>query len=306
MCVTAALVAFVALQFGQGEANPKGALAVIFTIIGAFVLALLVLQSRDLSAAGAADARSHRAAVPRIGNPATMEEPELWVALAVHRVGADAVRARRAMWGTARESLQTGMLVCALIFLTVPPIYLLESFVPLIIGGPAIAGVALWKSTRLLAPGGEMDRMYDATDRAMAPLGLAVAEKPRVAIEPKSAAPFRIGPTVKGTLVLKGERHGRPVSVRMPAAGAHSKCEVHVGLGMPEFEFRTRDGRLKAGDGAPQAIRDALIEVPNSTRWNGVSGSGGADGITVERRAVKSGGDWLLDLWLAEKLAAAV
>ena len=135
--VTAALVAFVALNYGQGEANPKGALAAIFIIIGVYVFVLLALQSRDLSAAEAADVRGRAAAPPRITNPATMEEPRLWAALAVYRIDAGAVRARKAMWGAARESLRTGMLVCALIFLTVPPIYLLESFVPLLIGGPA-------------------------------------------------------------------------------------------------------------------------------------------------------------------------
>ena len=103
--------------------------------------------------------------------------------------------------------------------------------------------------------------------------------------------------------MLKGERHGRPVTVRMPAEGVRSKCEVRLEVASPAFEFRARDGRLKAGDSAPQAVRDALIDVPNSTRWNGVSGSGGADGIVVERKAVKTGGDWLLDLWLAERLA---
>jgi hypothetical protein len=45
--------------------------------------------------------------------------------------------------------------------------------------------------------------------------------------------------------------------------------------------------------------------LPNSTRWNGVRGSAGNGGIEVQRKGVGSG-DWLLDLWLAERLAEAV
>jgi hypothetical protein len=48
-----------------------------------------------------------------------------------------------------------------------------------------------------------------------------------------------------------------------------------------------------------------LKRVPNSTRWNGVQGSGGDGGIEVERKCSGSG-DWLLDLWLAERLADAL
>jgi len=241
-----------------------------------------------------------------VANPAMLDEPSLWAAMAIRPIDADAVRARKEIWGTTRSSIRLGMLICALIFLTVPPIYLLETFVPLMIGVPLIAGITLWKSARLLATGGDLDQAYDLADRAMAPLGLAATERPEIRIEPKSVAPLRLGPGIHGAVVLEGERHGRPVSVRMPAdEGVRSKCEVRVGVDSPSFEFRTRDGRLKAEDGAPPTVVAALKAVPNSTRWNGVRGEGGADGIAVERKGVGSG-DWLLDLWLAERLADAV
>ena len=73
----------------------------------------------------------------------------------------------------------------------------------------------------------------------------------------------------------------------------------------PEFEFKARDGRLKAGKGAPAAVAAALKAVPNSTRWNGVRGGGDPDGLVVGRKGAASG-DMLLDLWLAERLADAL
>lgn len=57
--------------------------------------------------------------------------------------------------------------------------------------------------------------------------------------------------------------------------------------------------------GAPEALGQVLAKVPNSTRWNGVHGGGGPDGIAVERKGSQSG-DWMLDLWLAERLAEAL
>ena len=225
--------------------------------------------------------------------------------MAVKPIDRDAVRARRQVWSTTRSSMRTGMVVCALIFLAVPPIYLLDTYVPLLIGGPLIVGIALFRSVRLLASGGGLDRAYEQTGVAMAPLGLAVQERPQVSIEARTAVPLRYGPRIRGALVLAGTRHGRPVTVRMPSTdGVRAKSEVRVGVPVPPFELRSRDGRIKAADGAPEAVREALRAVPGSVRWKGVRGHAGPDGITIERTGTKTG-DWLLDLWLAERLAEA-
>lgn len=136
---------------------------------------------------------------------------------------------------------------------------------PLLVGGPLIVGIALWRSAGLLAAGGGLDQAYERVDRAMAPLGLSVTETPTITIDPRYIAPLRFGPKIRGELVVEGERHGRPVHVRMgQSTGA-----------------------------------------PNSTRWNGVHGGGGEDGIAVERKGAQQG-DWLLDLWVAERLADAM
>jgi hypothetical protein len=300
-------VAVVALNADPTDPSPKGTFALVFAIVGAFIVLLFVFQMRDLSDAEAADARAGTLAPGEIENPATFDEATLWAAMAVRPVDGDAVRARKEIWATTRRSIHTAMLVCALIFLIVPPIYLLDTFVPLLVGGPVLALVVLWRSVRLM--GGGLDRAYGAAGRAMAPLGLRVVERPELTIEPKGVAPYRMGPALHGALVLEGERHGRPVHVRMPAgAGVRTPSEVRVGVAAPPFSFRARDGRLRGDEelAPPETVREALGRVPGSTRWNGVRGGGGpSDGVVVERRSAK-GGDWMLDLWLAERLADAL
>ena len=303
--VVMALCAFIALTMGQGEANPKDALALIFGVIGVYIVLLFLFQTRDLSKAEAADAQAATLTAEEIENPATLDEPKLFAALAIRPIDADAVRARMEIWGSTRQSIRLGMLICALIFLTVPPVYLLETWITVIVGVPLIAGIALWKSVSLLSSGGDLDQAYERSSRAMAPLGLSVAERPEVVIEPKSAAPFRMGTTVRGALVLEGERHGRHVTVRMPAEGVRSKSEVHVATHAPKFEFKSSDGKLRPAKGARDEVRQALRAVPGSTRWTGVRGAGGEEGISVERKGV-GGGEWLLDLWVAERLADAL
>ena len=307
--MTAALVAVVALNVDQTDADPKGAFALIFGIIGVFVVLLFLFQSRDLRAAEAADAQAGGAPRATVENPATLDEPSLWAAMAIRPIDADALRARKEIWGTARGSIRLGMLICALIFLAVPPIYLLDTFVPLMIGAPLIAGIALWKSVaRCSAAGGDLDQAYDAADRAMAPLGLAATERPEIRIEPKSVAPFRMGPGMHGAVVLEGERHGRAVSVRMPAdEGVRSKCQIRVGRSRrPSSSSARATGASRPEDGAP--------------RGRGRRAEGGAELDALERRAreaaaptgspssarASGSGDWLLDLWLAERLADAV
>jgi hypothetical protein len=153
------------------------------------------------------------------------------------------------------------MVVTLLIFLTVPAIYLLESFVPLLIGGPLIVIAALYGSLRAVAPGGEMDRGYERVGQAMAPLGLEVSERPQVNIEMRDPVQGRMGPKLHGALVLSGERHDRQVSIRLGSGEVASRTEVTVGGPGPHLRGEARKGG--------------------------------------EQR------DWLCDLWLAERLAAA-
>jgi hypothetical protein len=306
--VVAAIVVVIATTTGQGEANPKMTLALIFGVLAVFFVVLFALQRADLNRVSGADAKdSARAAAEggrEVDNPMTMAEPDLWAAMAVAPINADALKARSEMWESGRRSLRLGMMVTALIFVAVPATYLLESFLPLLIGAPLIVILALWGSFRALAPGGEMDRGYDNVGRTMAPLGLEVTERPKVNIETREATTGRVGPRVSGALVLSGERHGHRVSIRLGGEERTGASEVSVAAPAPEFSAKSRDGRVRAIDGAPGKVVDALQGVPNSTRWKKVTVAGGPEGIKVVRKSGEQS-DWLCDLWLAERLTQA-
>ncbi len=307
--VVAAIVIVIATTTGGGEANPKLTMGLIFGVLAVFFVILLALQRSDLERAAESGARgTDRAAAEgggrTIDNPTTMTEPDLWAALAVKPIDADAIRARSQMWDAGRRSLKLGAIVVALIFVTVPAMYLLESFVPLLIGGPLIAIAAIYGSIRALAPGGELDRGYELAGEAMAPLGLEVTERPSVRIEMREPATPRMGPRIHGAVVLSGERHGRRVSVRLGSEEVSSTSEVTVGAVVPVFTARSSDGRIRPEEGAPAAVVEALRAVPNSTRWRKVAVKGGPAGVVVARKGGEQS-DWMCDLWLAERLADA-
>jgi hypothetical protein len=305
--VVAAIVVVIATTTGQGEANPKTTMALVFGVIALFVVVLFALQRSDLNRASGASLRSTARAAAEGGgraieNPTTMSEPDLWAAMAVRPIDAEAVKARGAMWASSRRSQNLAMLVTLLIFLTVPSIYLFESFLPLLIGGPLIVIAALWGSIRALMPGGELDKGYDSVGKAMAPLGLEVAERPTVRIETREATTGRVGPRIRGALVLGGDRNGRRVSVRVDSTDTGSRSEVTVAVATPEFSAKARDGRVRPAEGTPDNVVAALKATPNSTRWKKVTVDGGPKGIVVARKGGAQS-DWLCDLWLAERLA---
>jgi hypothetical protein len=306
--VVMAACAAIGLTLGSGEANPKLALGLIFGVVAAYCVVLFALQRSDLNRVSGADAQgSSRAAAEggrEIENLTTMSDPDLWAAMAVGPIDAEAVKARAAGWEAGRRSQSLAMVVTLLIFLTVPPIYFFESFVPLLIGGPLIVIAALWGSIRALMPGGELDQGYANVGKAMAPLGLEVTERPQVSIETRDAVTGRVGPKIRGALALEGERHGHRVSVRLDSTETATRSEVTVASPTPEFEAKARDGKVRPPKDAPEAIAAALNSVPASASWKKVKAEGGREGIVVERK----GGDqtdWLCDLWLAERLAEA-
>ncbi len=307
--LVAGIVVVIAFTTGEGQSNPKTTYALIFGVLAVFMVALFALQRSDMERVAGRSARGTERAVAEGGqeieNPTTMEEPALWAALAVKPIGREAIQARSQMWDAGRRSLRLGMIVTLLIFLTVPSIYLLESFVPLLIGGPLIVIAAIYGSIRAVAPGGEMDSAYDKVGLAMAPLGLEVTERPKVNIEMRDPVTPRMGPKVHGALVLSGERHGRQVSVRLGSGEVASTGEVTVRTPAPAFEAKSRDGRVRPAEGTPAAIAEALRAVPNSTRWKKLTVEGGPEGIVVARKGGEQS-DWMCDLWLAERLATAV
>ena len=256
--VVMALVAVIGLTMGSGEANPKLALGLIFGVLAVFVVVLLALQRSDLERSAVDD-----------------DQADLWEELAIHPIDADARKAQSEMWDVGRRSIKLGAIIFALIFLTVPPMYLLESFVPLLIGGPLIVIAALYGSFRAIGPGGELDQGYARMDRAMQPLGLQVTARPKGGFEPRSPAMPGFDYRLRGTTELSGERHGRRVAVRFGGHEDAGHSEVEIAVPCAAFEAKSKRVEVRSGP----------------------------EGLVISRRKAAPN-DWLCDLWVAEQLLA--
>ena len=294
--VVAAIVIVVALSADSTDPNPKLQLGVIFGVIAAFIAVLLLLQRGDIQRAATGDARASREGPHPVDDPTKLDDGELWSALAVRPIDAEAIRAREEMWDVGRRGIGLAAVICVLIFLTVPAIYLFESFVPLIIGGPLIAIAALYGAVRAIGSGGDVDQGYERLDRAMKPLGLTLDERPKVRMVARYPTMPGYSAKLFGPTVMSGQRHGRRVEVRQE----QGLSEVTVHAPVPEFEARVRDGRFVAKEGVSDAAA-VLSGLPSSERWKGVRLRGNAEGVVVERKGDL--GAWLCDLWLAERLA---
>jgi hypothetical protein len=294
--VVAGIAILIALSAGSTNPNPKLQMGLIFGVIAVFFVALLLFQRGDLNRAAAGDAGSVAKSPQQVDDPTMLGDGELWAALAVHPIDDDAIKARQELWGAARRSLKLGAVVVVLIFLSVPPIYLFGTFVPLFIGGGLIVIAALYGSYKAIGPGGEVDSGYDRMDRAMKPLGLRLTERPSVRMV--SRAPTMPGYSARllGPTVMMGERRGHKVEVHQE----QNVSEVTVHASVPEFEAQAKGGRFAARDGASNAAA-VLTSLSASERWNGVRVHGGRDGVVVDRKGDPSA--WLCDLWLAERIA---
>lgn len=277
--VVAALAAVIGLTMGEGDASPKLALGLIFGVVGIFVVVLLLLQRADLERGAKGDAAARTRAAAEGGrpveDPTAVGEAELWASLAIAPIDADAVDAQEEMWAVGRRSLRLGAVIFGLIFLTVPSMYLFESFLPLFVGAPLIVVAALYGAFRAIGPGGDLDQGYLRTDRAMRPLGLQVTARPRSGFEPRDPSMAGFDYRLIGTTELGGERHGRQVTVRFGGHEDAGHSEVEVVAPCRRFEAKSKRVGVRSGP----------------------------EGVVVSREKARPG-DWLCDLWLAERLAS--
>jgi hypothetical protein len=298
--VVAGIAIVIALSADPSNSNPKLEMGLIFGVIALFVFALLLFQRRGLQRAAAGDVGGFSKGPQEVDDPTRLGDGELWAALAVKPIDREAIKAREAMWGAARRGLKLGAVIFALIFLTVPPIYLFESFIPLLIGGPVIVIAALYGSFRAIGPGGDVDSGYNNMNTAMQPLGLSLTERPKVRmvrrypLDPAGGYSARLF----GPLTMTGERHGRRIDITQVPEDGTSEVTVHASVA--NFEAKAKNGRFSSGDGASNAAT-VLGGLAPSDRWRKVAVHGGRDGIVVDRKG--DPGAWLCDLWLAERLA---
>jgi len=174
--------------------------------------------------------------------------------------------------------------------------------IPVLIGAPIIVAYALYRSRLALGPGGDLDQGYAATDRAIAPLGLRIIERPQVGAGPRMPPAPGMKTYISGSLRLAGERHGRRVEIELGGGAS----EIDVAVRSPTFSARSADGKLRNRAGLPPEIERALAEVPATPGWKNLSATGDAGGIHLRRKRSTEPRDWLCDLWLAERLADAV
>jgi hypothetical protein len=279
--VVAGIAILIGLSAGN-NADPKLQYGLIFGVLALFFAVLLFLQRSDMTRAAAGDVRAFSKGPQQVDDPTKLGDGELWAALAVKPIDDDAIKARKELWGAGFRSLKLGAVIGVLIFLTVPSVYLFNTFVPLLIGVPLIVIAALYGSWRAIGPGGEVDSAYELMDRAMKPLGLSVAERPEVHMV--NRGPMQPGYSARlfGPTVITGERHGHRV-------------ELHQEEGVSELTLKASVSEF---EGEPTRV---LPGLPGSERWKHVKVHGGSSGIVVDRKG--DPGAWLCDLWLAERLA---
>jgi hypothetical protein len=302
--VVMAAVVVVALAADPADPNPQGTLIPIFAIVGAFLAGLFTLQRRDLKSGQRAAAPDLVKVRAPVGDPTQLHGGELWAALAVAPMDEEALRAQQHGWEVADRSQSAGMVVTAIILVAVPLSYLLESFLPVLIAAPLIVAYALIKGLAGALGAGGLAGAYEQTARAIAPLGLELAERPQVGIGPRPGPEPGAKTNIRGALAYAGRRHGRAVGVRWEGGA----CEVRVEAAAPAFEARSSGGRIMARkEPPPPEIARVLAELPRSkAHWKNLRASGSAEGISVRRKPAGAGQEWLLDLWLAEQLATAL
>jgi hypothetical protein len=131
----------------------------------------------------------------------------------------------------------------------------------------------------------------------LAPLGLKLAEPP--SDKPYLSGILSIGQAMihEGATVFNGSRRGRQVHVETIGKRSYILVQAET----PPFEIHSQEGKLVAGEDAPQAVMKALKGLRKARRWRGVEVTGGPEGIGIERES-KGQNMWLYDLWLIERL----
>jgi hypothetical protein len=109
-----------------------------------------------------------------------------------------------------------------------------------------------------------------------------------------------------------GLRHGRQVEVRVQAAARGLRATpiqaTWVRAAVPAFTATADDGHFAVSGDAGGAAGDIIMSLAVSPAWDHLVLRGGPDGLAAQRRTTMRGQNagWLYDLWLAERLAAAL
>ncbi|MCU0295340.1 MAG: hypothetical protein MUD05_04705 [Candidatus Nanopelagicales bacterium] len=163
----------------------------------------------------------------------------------------------------------------------------------------ALPGLAMVLVMALMLPA-NLKRGRAAVDDINSGLGLKISAMPKSILLPRIGTEG-IGHHVVGPTTMEGIRYGRPVTV-----DAYSgSTAVLVGAATTPFQLRAKDGAMAPDGTVPAWVNQVLATVPSDPRWHKVQLNAGPQGIRVDRKGSALDSDWMLDLWLAERLADA-
>jgi len=301
--VVMVVVAALALAFGSGTARPTVLLAVIFAIVFGFVAVLMWLQRRDLNRAERRTAIDSLQAPEPVDDPTTADTTSLLHDLAVKPYDQAAVaKSSSWAWSITRGSMNHGAILMVLIACAVIPWQLFTAYWSIYIFVPIIVVYVGFLAFRTIMPGGTLDQAYDSSAPMLDALGLIQVERPQVGVQPRVAGPG-LQKRVAGEVEYAGTRHGRQVTVQIPADGGPTTTTLAGRF--EELHAGATGERLIAKPGAPMAVNAVLDPLRASSYWKGVKVTAGPEGLVVERK--RDGGQhWMRDLWLAEHLAEAL
>jgi hypothetical protein len=301
--VVMVVVAALALAFGSGTARPTVLLAVIFAIVFGFVAVLMWLQHRDLDRAEARSTRAAVAASGPVSDPTTADTNALVHDLAIKPVDDAAIaESTSRMWSITRSSMNSAIPLMVLIACAVIPWQLFTAYWSIYIFVPIIVVYVGFLAFRAIMPGGTLDQAYDSSAPMLDALGLTQVERPQVGVRPRVGRPG-LQKTVSGAIAYEGTRHGRHVSISIPADGGPTTTTLTGPF--EKLHAAAKGERLVAKPGAPMAVNAVLDPLSASSYWKGVEVTAGPDGLVVERK--RDGGQhWMRDLWLAEHVAEAL
>lgn len=290
------VVLYVGLNTKPGDAPPYPVFGIA---IGIYLVGIIAMQAIDLGR------RRPVEDVPAGTLPVTHEQ--LMVALTLP--GADAARSRRGAEGSRRFSI--GLFIPTALVAILLPLggYLYISgavtgvwqpFGPTGIGIPiaALPGLAMVLLLLILLPR-NMRKARALTDDYNSGLGLTIVSTPSIILLPRIGTDG-IGAHTVGPTTFEGDRYGRHVIVDAYAGST----AVLVASPVPPFALEGKGGQLHVSKG-PGWLQSAVAGIPADDRWARMRVSGSASGVQVNRKGSAVDSDWMLDLWLAERILAA-
>lgn len=307
LLVVVGVVLYVGLTTQPGDPPPYAAIG---AAVGIYLVGLLGLQAVGLFLSRPDDADGERPSIPMDPTHPPPTAEDLAEALALpdsdgtrsdrrSRARGDSYRFAWAQWlPMAAVALLLPLAGYLWVTGVVPQVW--QPFGPAGMGIPvaALPGLAIVLVLVFLLPR-TMGRAKQISDDYHAPLGLAITQTPQSVLLPRVGTDG-LNHTLIGPTTFSGRRHGRRVVVDA-YAGSSAVLVAQPGR---DYSLDGSRNRLHVGGGqVPPGVLAFVKELADDSRFNAVSVSSGPDGVRVDRRGASVDQGWLLDLWLAERLA---